>query len=104
MKKIILLSLFIITIFTGCFKQVETPVYIHSKTPILENYNSDIEYQFGILYNKDNNVCIVKWNTCIPKTEFATLVTYIQTIKTDLSKHQSQVEHYNKWSTENNNK
>lgn len=98
----VFITITIILLFNGCSQKVEVPVYIYNKPPILTNFNTESNYDFGKLYNKDNNVCIVKWNTCIPKKDFIDLVNYIQLMKTDLSKHQEQIIIYNNWSKEQN--
>ena len=102
MKKIILLSIFIMLVLTGCSSKVEVPVYVHNKTPLLENYDIESKYDFGTLTNKNNTVCIQRWNTCMPKNEFIILIDYMKDIKSIVIKHNNQIDKYNIWSTEQN--
>lgn len=102
MTKILFLILTISILFTGCFTTtVIKPVYKHNKTPILEIYELP-QYKFGKLYNKDNKVCVKKWDTCIDKKEFITLIDYMKNVKSINNKYHKQITIYNTWSTKNN--
>lgn len=104
MKKIVLLTIVLLFTFTGCYNKVEVPVYVYNKTPILNNYDVETKYDFGTLVNKNNNVCIERWNACIPKNEFIILVDYLKDNKSIITKHNDQINIYNIWSENNNNK
>lgn len=94
--------LFVIIFFNGCSQKVEVPTYVHTKTPLLENYKKEIKYSFGDLINKKEEVCILKWDKCIPKKDFIELVEYMQESKSVIEKHNNQITEYNKWSEKQN--
>ncbi len=103
MRKIFLLILTIF-IFSGCTTKVIETVYVEKKLPILKQYQSINNYQFGKLKNKNGKVCILKWNVCIKKEEFLDLVYYIKDIKSTNEKYNNQIRLYNELVIKENKK
>jgi len=103
MKKLITILVLILISFTGCsYKTVKEPIYIKQQEPILPQYKTSRKFQFGKLYNKNGNVCIIKWKSCIPKQDFLNLVYYIKDLKSVISDYNTTIDSYNKNAIKNN--
>jgi len=97
MKKFnyLILFIFIFSLYGCTTKEIVKYEYIYPPLPTLKTYEFNKTLDFGDVYNNKGKVCIVKWNSCIPKEEFEKIVNIILKLKRNNDKLNFEIKRYN---------
>ena len=95
----VILLAFLLTSITGCAQKPQTIIkykYIEKKCPELTVYQGCDANLTLSAYNKNNQVCVKEWNSCVDKRAFVNLAKYIKNLKSTCKKYEYEIIEYNK--------